>query len=180
MERIGYTRVYATVTGTVLILLGLFGMLENAEFDQTGLSSELFGFFTVNGWSNTFHIVAGLIALVLARPAPRLYALLAAFVFLGLGVWGVLAEDGRLLLGELPAERTVNLFNLLLGAGAVAALLAACWDRIANAGQAFDQKVKDRRIRRKKRKRAKLQRNRTGSTSRASKPPATRASKPGE
>lgn len=166
MERIGYTRVYATVTGVLLVLLGLFGMLENAEFDQSRLSSELFGFFAVNGWSNTFHIVAGLIALVLARPAPRLYALLAAVVFIGLGAWGILAENGRLLLGELPAERTVNLFNLLLGAGAVAALLAAYWDRIANAGQTFEQAAKDRRIRRKKRKRVKLKRRRASKAGR--------------
>ncbi|MCB0828033.1 MAG: DUF4383 domain-containing protein [Solirubrobacterales bacterium] len=166
MERIGYTRVYATVTGVLLVLLGLFGMLENAEFEQSRLSSELFGFFAVNGWSNTFHIVAGLIALVLARSAPRLYALLAAVVFIGLGAWGILAENGRLLLGELPAERTVNLFNLLLGAGAVAALLAAYWDRIANAGQTFERAAKDRRIRRKKRKRVKLKRRRASKAGR--------------
>lgn len=172
MERIGYTRVYATVTGTVLVLLGLFGILSNSEFDQPELTSELLG-FTVNGWANCFHVVAGLLALVLARPAPRLYALLAAVVFLGLGIWGIEAADGQLLLGGLPAERTVNLFNLLLGGGALIALMASYWDRITNAGQTFEEKLKERRIRRKKRRRAKLQRARTttaGARSRADAP----------
>ncbi|MBK5109813.1 MAG: DUF4383 domain-containing protein [Thermoleophilia bacterium] len=176
MERIGYTRVYATVTGTVLVLLGLFGILSNSEFEHPELTSELFGFFTVNGTANGFHIAAGLLALVLARPAPRLYALLAAIGFLGLGIWGVQADNGELLFGQLPAERTVNLFNLLLGAGALLALTASYWDLIANAGQTFEQKLKDRRIRRKKRKRAKLQRVRARS-GRAQKPTGQQSGK---
>ena len=112
MERTAYTRVYASITGVVLVLLGLFGFLENSEFNRPELTSELFGFFTVNGWANGFHVVAGLIALLMARRASRLYALLAAIVFLGLGIWGIAAADGELLLGGLPAERAVNLLGL--------------------------------------------------------------------
>lgn len=175
MERTAYTRVYASITGVVLVLLGLIGFLENSEFNRPELTSELFGFFTVNGWANGFHVVAGLIALLMARRASRLYALLAAIVFLGLGIWGIAAANGELLLGGLPAERAVNLFNLLLGAGALIALTASYWDRITNAGRTWEEKMKERRVRRKKRKRAKLQRERTG-PSPAAKPPG---SKPG-
>ncbi|MEX1219501.1 MAG: DUF4383 domain-containing protein [Solirubrobacterales bacterium] len=166
MARTAYTRLYATVSGTLLILLGLAGMLENSEFPKPDLWSELFGFYAANGWASAAHIALGMTALLLAQRISRLWALLAATVFLGLGFWGVLAPNGDLLFGALPATRPVNLINLLFGGFAVAALVASRWDRIRSAVTNREQRLKNRRVERKRKHQLKLRRKRltTGRT----------------
>jgi hypothetical protein len=162
MARTAYTRLYATVSGTLLILLGLAGMVENSEFPEPSLWSELLGFYAVNGWSNTIHIVLGVVALLLAQGLSRLWAILAALVFLALGFWGVLAADGELLFGVLPATRAVNLINLLFGGFALAAFVASRWDKIRSAAADREQRLRKRRVERKRRQQQKLRRRRVG------------------
>ncbi|MGK2932041.1 MAG: DUF4383 domain-containing protein [Solirubrobacterales bacterium] len=144
MERIGYTRLYATSAGAVLVLLGLFGLLKNAEFDVPELYSELLGFYAVNGWANLLHIAVGLLGLLMARHLSRAFALIAAILFIGLGLWGILAPNSELLLSKLPALRWVNLINLLLGFGALACLVASYWDRIKSS---VGRRIEHRRTR---------------------------------
>ena len=161
VERTGYTRLYATLSGVALVLLGLFGMLENSEFDLAELHSDLLGIYAVNGWANVFHIGIGLLALVMARTWSRLYALLATIVFLGLGIWGVLAPNSELLFSKLPAEREVNLLNLALGFSALACLIASYWLWIRQAASARIERRRTRTgwlERRRRRKRLKVQR----------------------
>lgn len=153
MERIAYPRLYASVTGTVLVLLGLFGFLASSEFDSPELTSNLFGFYPVNGWANAVHLAAGLIALALARILPRLYALLGATFFFGLGLWGVLAPNGEFLFGQLPATRSVNLFNLILGLLAALALIASRFDRIKTTASVLFDRLQRRADRRRRRHR---------------------------
>lgn len=160
MARSVYTRLYATVSGAVLVLLGLAGMLENAEFDDPRLWSELLGLYATNGWANAFHILLGLLALLLAQRASRLWALVASAVFLGLGLWGVLAPAGDLLFDLLPATRAVNLVNLLLGGFALAALLASRWDAIKAAASNREERLRKRRIERKKKQQKELRKKR--------------------
>ncbi|MBK5231800.1 MAG: DUF4383 domain-containing protein [Thermoleophilia bacterium] len=154
MERIGYTRLYATSAGVVLVLLGLFGLLKSAEFDVPELYSELLGFYAVNGWANLLHIAAGLLGLVMAQRLSRPYALFAAILFIGLGAWGLLAPNSDLLFSKLPAERWVNLFNLILGFGALGCLVASYWDRIVNSVSQRIERRRTRHSRREQRRRA--------------------------
>ena len=162
MERTAYARLYATVTGAFLVLLGFVGLLENTEFQARELTSELFGFYAINGWTGVFHVAAGLLGLLLARPLRRLYALLAGIVFTCLGVWGILAANGTWLLGGLPANRWVNLINLLIGLLGIVAFAASRWDRITawagGLGGRFEQITENRR---QKRRRRKLRKRRT-------------------
>ncbi len=160
MARTAYTRLYATVSGALLVLLGLAGMIENSEFSEPTLWSELFGCYAVNGWANALHIALGTLALLLASGISRLWAAIAAIVFLGLGIWGVLAPDGELLFGVLPATRPVNLVNLLLGGFAVVALIASRWDQIRSAVSKRGERLRGRRIQRKRRRQKKLRRER--------------------
>ena len=150
----------------VLVLLGLAGMLENTEFSTPELWSKLLGFYAVNGWANSLHILLGLLALLLAPALSRLWALLASVLFLGLGLWGVLASNSELLFGVLPAERAVNLVNLALGGLALLALIASRWDRITDAAGIWERRMRDRRVTRRRRRQLKLKRKRV----RASKP----------
>jgi hypothetical protein len=170
VARIGYTRLYATLSGSLLVLIGLAGMLENAEFAEPELWSELIGFYAVNGWANALHIVLGLVALLLAPALSRLWAILAAVGFLFLGIWGVTAPAGELLFGVLPATRTVNLLNLLLGATALVALVASRWDRIEGAAGTWTRRIGERRDDRRRRRKIKQRRRRAGSSARPSKP----------
>lgn len=160
MARKGYTRLYASLSGGLLVVLGLAGMLESAEFSTPELWSKLLGFYAVNGWANSLHILLGLIALLLAPVLSRLWALLASVLFLGLGIWGVLAPNSDLLFGVLPAERAVNMVNLALGGLALLALIASGWDRITDVAGIWERRMRDRRVARKRRRQIKLKRKR--------------------
>lgn len=163
VARVGYTRLYATLSGALLVLLGLAGLIENAQFDEPALWSELLGIYAVNGWASLIHIGLGLIALLSAQRLSRVWALTATIVFLGLGIWGVLAADGTLLFGVLPATRPVNALNLLLGALALVALAASRWDRITAIVSERDERIRERRVDRKRRREQELRRKRLGS-----------------
>lgn len=130
MERLGYTRLYATVTGTLLVLIGLFGFLVSPEFKTPYLTDELLGVLAVNGWSNAFRIVLGLAGLVMATRFSKLYAAFAGTLLLALGIWGLVATNGQLLLDKLPAGRAANILNLALGLLGLAALIAVHSDGI--------------------------------------------------
>lgn len=119
-----FTRIYATATGLLLVAAGLFGFLVGSDFERPELTGSLLGFYAVNGWANSLHVVTGILALGLASRASRIWAWLAAILFTGIGLWGILAPDGTLLAGLLPAPRAVNLINLALGLLAFAALAA--------------------------------------------------------
>ena len=170
VERVGYTRLYATLSGALLILLGLAGLIENAQFDEPELWSELFGFYAVNGWLSLLQIGLGLIALLLAQRRSRLWSLLACIVFLGLGIMGVLAANSTLLFGVLPATRPVNGLNLLLGLLALVALAASRWDRITAIVSEREERLKQRRVNRKLKRERELRRKRLGSESAGRKP----------
>lgn len=156
MERTAYARLYATVAGALLALIGFAGLLANSEFRAPELTTDLLGFYTVNGWANLFHIAAGLLGLFLARPLPRLYALVAGVGFTALAIWGFLAADGTLLFDNLPAFRWVNLLNLILGLTGLAAFVASRWDRITawsgGLGARLEARTERRRQKRRRRK----------------------------
>jgi hypothetical protein len=160
VERKGYTRLYATASGTLLVLAGLAGMIANAEFENPELWSNLFGFYAVNGWANSVHIALGLLALLLAPALSRVWAATAAVVFIGLAVWGILAPNGDLLFGVLPATRSVNLLNLAFGLLAAVALTASLWDRISAAASVLGRKVTERRAARRRRRQIREKRRR--------------------
>ena len=138
----GYTRIYATATGLLLVAAGLLGFTVGSEFGGPELTGSLLGLYAVNGWANSLHVLVGIIALALAARASRIWALTGAVLFTVLGLWGILAPDGTLLAGVLPAPRTVNAINLLLGLTGIAALLAGPLEARA------DRKARSRRARR--------------------------------
>jgi hypothetical protein len=161
MERIAYARLYATATGAFLVLLGFVGLLDNTEFRAHELTSNLFGFYEINGWSGLLHVAAGLVGLLLARPLPRLYAILAGIVFTGLGIWGIAAANGTWLLGGLPANRWVNLLNLLIGLLGLIAYAASRWDRIVTWAGGLEGRFQARtEARRQKRRRRQVRKRR--------------------
>lgn len=172
MERIAYPRLFSTVAGLLLVVIGLAGFTTSAGFRNPEITSGLFGFYPVNGWANALHVVAGLAGLALARPLPRLFALLAGTAFLVLGAAGILAPNGELLLGGLPATRSVNLVNLAIGVLGLAAYAASRWDRLRRAASGlagrFERRLERRRQGKRRRRAARRRRSgRSGTSSRS-------------
>lgn len=154
----GYTRIYATASGLLLVAAGLLGFTVGSEFEDPELTGSLLGLYAVNGWANSLHVLAGIIALALAARASRIWAFAGAALFTTLGLWGILAPDGTLLAGVLPAPRTVNVVNLLLGLTGIAVLMAGPLQTRA------ERKARSRRARRVK-TRAPVGRPASGTTS---------------
>jgi hypothetical protein len=157
LDREALTRFYASATGLLLCLLGLVGFAVGPEFAEPALTEDLPGPYPVNGWVDSLHLVTGLIALALARSKPAVWALVGGLLYTGLGLWGILAPDGSLLAGLLPAPRLVNATNLVIGLTGLAAVIASRSPSVQAPGLG-----RKRRIRRTRRRRRKVVRPRTG------------------
>ncbi|MFZ9669235.1 MAG: DUF4383 domain-containing protein [Solirubrobacterales bacterium] len=155
MDRTSFTRLHASLAGLVLSLLGLIGFAVGSEFAEPSLTEDLLGFYPVNGWANTLHLVTGLAALLLAKARPGVWALVGGLLYTGLGIWGVLAPDGQLLAGLLPASRSVNLLNLVVGLTGLFALAAGRLQKAQGSGVG-----RRRRVRRARRRRRRVSRTR--------------------
>lgn len=150
VDRTAFTRLYATVTGLLLSLGGLAGFAIGSEFTEPTLTEDLLGLYPVNGWANSLHLLTGLLALFLARTGAPIWALLGGLLYTGLAIWGILAPDGHLLAGVLPATRSVNTVNLLIGVSGLTAFLAARAPGLDLSGAARRRQVRRARKRRRR------------------------------
>jgi uncharacterized protein DUF4383 len=120
---------YSLAAGVLLIALGMLGFFYNGTFTSNDLvHDDMLGLFSVNGWVNTLHIAAGVVALA-ARPSARICALGLGLLFVALGVWGLALGEGDAVLGILPLNSADCVLYLALGvaglgAGAVPARAA--------------------------------------------------------
>lgn len=120
-------RLYATLVGGGLVLIGIVGFFYSASFDTGDRvlndADQLLGIFAVNGWHNLVHIATGLLGLAAAGYAARTYALGLGLAYLILAIWGFLVVDDGLgaILDILPVDREDNLLHLALGLAGLAA-----------------------------------------------------------
>lgn len=121
MEAPSPARLYATVVGALLVVLGILGFFYNASFGDRGSYEEAFAGLRVNGWLNLFYLATGSIGVLVAGVSSRtyslavglLYTLLAIvgwgsdWLFLAIGVLGLAAALGtpRLKAGAKPARQ---------------------------------------------------------------------------
>jgi uncharacterized protein DUF4383 len=117
-------RLYATLLGALLIVVGIVGFFYSASFGSPGEVKEMLGLFSVNGWSNTLHILSGALGLFLASYASRTYSLLLGIVYVAVACWGFSLGDGEAILGFLPVDTAGDLLHLALGGLGIAAALA--------------------------------------------------------
>jgi hypothetical protein len=117
-------RLYASLVGGALALLGIAGFFYSASFASPGTSGEMFGAFAVNGWSNLLHVASGAIGLAVIGAGARRYALWLGWAYVALAIWGFLLDGGSAILGFLPANSGDNLLHLALGLLGLAAALA--------------------------------------------------------
>jgi Domain of unknown function (DUF4383) len=117
-------RLYATLAGATLIVLGIVGFFYSASFGSPGETGEIFGVFAVNGWANVLHILSGALGLLVAGYAARQYSLWLGALYLALALWGFAIGSDDSILGLLPVDTGDNLLHMVLGALGVAAALS--------------------------------------------------------
>lgn len=143
MEKSSPARLFATLAGGLLVVIGILGFFYDASFD-TGKalrSADLLGVVTVNGWQNLFHIATGLLGLACAGYAARQYSLGMGLVYAIVAIWGFAVADhgSGAILDALPVNTEGNLLHLIVGLaglGAGAATLKAGAARRSATGKA--------------------------------------------
>jgi hypothetical protein len=88
MEAPSPARLYATVVGAFLVVLGILGFFYTASFDGLDQYEEVLGGLKSNGWLNLFYVAAGALGLLLAGASSRAYALAAGLLFTLLAILG--------------------------------------------------------------------------------------------
>jgi hypothetical protein len=122
MDTASPARLYCTLVGGVLVLVGILGFFWEASFD-TGNSvqaDEVVGLLAVNGWHNLVHLAIGVLLLAAANSAARSAALGVGLLYLVLSIWGFIESD-NVLLGLVPINDEDNVLHLILGLTGLAA-----------------------------------------------------------
>ena len=114
-------KLYATLVGAVLTIVGIIGFFYSGSFGSPGEVDEVFGILAVNGWHNVFHLVTGLLGLAAAGYAARQYALGLGLVYLVVAIWGFIIGSGDSILGIVPVNTGDNILHLLVGLAGLAA-----------------------------------------------------------
>lgn len=117
-------RLYATLVGGVLVIVGIVGFFYSASFGGPGEVDDAFGILAVNAWHNIFHILTGAIGLLVAGFAARQYAMGLGVIYLAIAIWGLLIGSGDAILGFIPVNTGDNFLHLGLGLLGVATALA--------------------------------------------------------
>lgn len=117
-------RLYTTLVGAALLVLGIVGFFYSASFGSPGEVGEMLGVFAVNGWVNVLHVLSGALGLLVAGFASRRYALWLGAAYVAIAFWGFALGSGESILGFLPVDTGDNLLHLILGALGVAAAVA--------------------------------------------------------
>ncbi|HEY7949795.1 MAG TPA: DUF4383 domain-containing protein [Solirubrobacterales bacterium] len=117
-------RLYATLAGWTLVVIGIVGFFYSAAFGSPGDVGEVFGLIAVNAWVNVLHVLTGALGLYMAGYASRRYSLWLGCFYLAVALWGFAIGSGEAILGFLPVDTAGNLLHLLVGALGVGAALA--------------------------------------------------------
>jgi hypothetical protein len=129
-------RLYATVVGAVLTILGIIGFFYSASFGSPGTIDDVFGILAVNGWHNVLHLATGLVGLAAAGYAARTYALAVGLLYLVVAIWGFIIGGGDSILSIVPVNAEDNVLHLLLGVIGLAAGAASPTRRPTRAAPA--------------------------------------------
>jgi len=121
MEASSPARLYATLVGAVLTIVGISGFFYSSSFGSPGAVDKVFGILAVNGWHNIVHLATGLLGLAAAGYAARQYALGLGLAYLVVAIWGFIIGSGDSILSIVPVNTADNILHLLLGLTGLAA-----------------------------------------------------------
>jgi hypothetical protein len=121
MEASSPAKLYATLVGAALTIIGISGFFYSASFGSPGSIDEEFGLLAINGWHNVVHLATGLLGLVAAGYAAREYALGLGLAYLVVAIWGFIIGSGDAILSIVPVNTEDNILHLILGLTGLAA-----------------------------------------------------------
>jgi hypothetical protein len=101
MEPPSPARLYATVVGTLLVVLGIVGFFYDASFTSLNDLEPTLGALEVNAWFNLFYVAAGAIGVLVAGASSRRYSLAMGVLFTVLGTLGLGTQGLHLAIGLL-------------------------------------------------------------------------------
>jgi hypothetical protein len=129
MDPASPARLYATVIGALLVVLGIVGFFYSASFGSPGPVEAALGALRVNAWLNLLHVGAGALGLLMAGVASRRYALWLGAFYTALAIWGFAIGGGEAILGFLPASAGDDALHLALGLLGLAAAAGSSKER---------------------------------------------------
>jgi hypothetical protein len=121
LEASSPARLYATLVGAVLTIVGISGFFYSGSFGSPGEVDKVFGILAVNGWHNILHLATGLLGLAAAGYAARQYALGIGLVYVVVAIWGFIIGSGDSILSIVPVNTPDNILHLILGLTGLAA-----------------------------------------------------------
>jgi hypothetical protein len=101
MEPASPARLYASLAGALLVVLGIVGFFYDASFTSLDELQPALAGIEVNAWFNLFYVLTGAIGVLVAGVASRPYSLLLGLLYTLLGIFGPGTEWLHLLIGVL-------------------------------------------------------------------------------
>jgi Domain of unknown function (DUF4383) len=117
----------AVFFGVLLVAVGIVGFFYNGTFTSNErIHDDMLGAFSVNGWSNTLHILLGILGLAVASSwsGARAFCYGAGLLLVALGVWGFILGAGQSILSIIPVNAAIDWARLVIG---VILAFAAVW-----------------------------------------------------
>jgi hypothetical protein len=101
MEPPSPARLYATVAGSLLVILGIVGFFYDASFTSLDDLQPALGAIEVNAWFNLLYVFTGAVGVLVAGVASRPYAVAMGLLYTLLGILGLGTEWLHLTFGIL-------------------------------------------------------------------------------
>ena len=101
MEPASPARLYASVAGALLVVLGIVGFFYDASFTSLDDLKPALGAIDVNAWLNLLYVLTGAVGLLVAGVASRQYSLAMGLLYTLLAVFGPGTEWLHLTIGVL-------------------------------------------------------------------------------
>ena len=101
MEPPSPARLYATVAGALLVVLGIVGFFYDASFAGLDDLETALGAIEVNAWFNLLYICTGAVGVLVAGVASRRYSLIVGLLYTAIGVLGLGTQWLHLSIGLL-------------------------------------------------------------------------------
>jgi len=101
MEPPSPARLYATVAGAFLVVLGIVGFFYDASFTGLHDTEPALGVLEVNAWFNLLYVITGAVGVLVAGASSRSYALAMGVLFTALGIFGLGTQGLHLAIGLL-------------------------------------------------------------------------------
>jgi hypothetical protein len=101
MEPASPARLFASLAGAMLLVLGIVGFFYDASFTSLDDLQPALGAIDVNAWFNLLYVFTGAVGVLVAGMASRQYAVVVGVLYGLLGLFGPGTEWLHLVIGVL-------------------------------------------------------------------------------